>query len=160
MLISCMNKQIYGTNYHKRNIQCIVWIRALEYQKRGVIHYHTMEFGFPPPQQRNDISADAAWDVAGMGGNSGLADYTNKQRHISPKQQQDMWYDLTDSYAKCIHVGADPYSLYPAMRTREQETNLAHIIAYVSKYVVKGGEVDISSNMRPADWDRQLSLLD
>jgi hypothetical protein len=41
VLISQANRVLYGHRWHKKG-EGIRWCRALEYQKRDVIHYHAM----------------------------------------------------------------------------------------------------------------------
>jgi hypothetical protein len=44
VLISQANRALFGTMWYKRN-QGLRWVRALEYQKRDVIHYHALMAG-------------------------------------------------------------------------------------------------------------------
>jgi hypothetical protein len=44
VLISQANRVLFGTMWYKRQ-QGLRWVRALEYQKRDVIHYHALMAG-------------------------------------------------------------------------------------------------------------------
>jgi len=39
---SKLNRQLYGPRWYKKAHGGIPWVRALEYQRRGVIHFHAM----------------------------------------------------------------------------------------------------------------------
>src|SRR5262245_3771979 len=46
VLISKANRVLYGHRWHKhKDTEGIRWVRALEYQKRDVIHYHALMAG-------------------------------------------------------------------------------------------------------------------
>lgn len=40
--ISTLNGRVYGRNWRKDAFKQVFWIRALEYQKRNVLHYHAL----------------------------------------------------------------------------------------------------------------------
>jgi len=39
---SKLNRQLYGPRWYKKAYGGIPWVRALEYQRRGVIHFHAL----------------------------------------------------------------------------------------------------------------------
>jgi len=43
--INILNKEIYGRHYFKNKKEQVHWIRALEWQKREVVHYHALLVG-------------------------------------------------------------------------------------------------------------------
>lgn len=47
VFISKLNSDLYGRRWRNRAPQGVVWVNALEYQKRGVIHFHTLIAGVP-----------------------------------------------------------------------------------------------------------------
>ena len=42
-----LNRKIYGCRYYKRKGQGVQWVKALEYQKRGVLHFHCLIASIP-----------------------------------------------------------------------------------------------------------------
>jgi hypothetical protein len=40
--ISKLNRHLYGVKWYKKQDQGVYWVRALELQKRGVIHFHAL----------------------------------------------------------------------------------------------------------------------
>jgi hypothetical protein len=96
LLISKLNRQIHGPRWHKKGLG-VGWVRALEYQRRGVIHYHAL--------------------VAGVGA----------ERRLT-------WMDIWDELAGFARI--EPIRDDSAVRR------------YVSKYVIKGGELDLGGPLR------------
>lgn len=45
--LNILNRQLFGQRWGKRAPGGVMWCRALEYQKRGVIHYHALVSGIP-----------------------------------------------------------------------------------------------------------------
>ena len=91
LLISQANRTLYGPRWYTKN-QGIRWCRALEYQKREVIHYHAL-----------------------------LSNIRDLRRLF----WMDRWHELA-GYARI-----------------EQISSIQAVYRYVSKYVVKGGEIDL-----------------
>lgn len=91
VLISKGNRELYGRRWakHRKGIQ---WARALEYQRRGVLHYHAL---------------------------------LSKVGDLRRLTYMDVWNRLA-GFAKI-----EPVRSEGAVR------------GYVSKYVIKGGEIDI-----------------
>ena len=48
-----INRDVYGCRYYKRD-KGIIWSRGSEYQKRGVIHYHSLLGDIPDRVRRLD----------------------------------------------------------------------------------------------------------
>lgn len=55
-----LNRNIFGVRYWKRPADGVTWARGLEYQKRGVIHYHALIGRVPGDVRRLDYMD--AWD--------------------------------------------------------------------------------------------------
>ena len=91
MWVSELNRQAYGVRWAKRRVMA-TWVRALEYQLRGVLHFHAL--------------------LRGVGEVRRLA-------------AMDRWFALA-GIARVVPV-------------RQQEA----VRAYCSKYVVKGGELEV-----------------
>jgi hypothetical protein len=91
VLISMGNRELYGPRWSKKR-RGIRWIRALEYQRRGVIHFHAL--------------------LSGIG----------NLRRLS---YMDRWNRMA-GFAKI-----------------EPIKNAEAVRRYVSKYVIKGGEIDL-----------------
>src|SRR5882724_4009699 len=98
VLISQANRVLYGTMWYKRR-QGLRWVRALEFQKRDVIHYHAL-----------------------------LAGVEDLRRLF----WMDRWHELA-GYARI-----------------EPIESAAAVSRYVSKYVVKGGEIDLGGPLVPS----------
>ena len=99
VLISQANRVLYGHRWHKKG-EGIRWVRALEYQKRDVIHYHALFAGVQDLRR-------LTW--------------------------MDSWHELA-GYARI-----------------EPIESTAAVSRYVSKYVVKGGEIDLGGPLVPAE---------
>jgi hypothetical protein len=99
VLISQANRVLYGHRWHKKGAG-LRWVRALEYQKRDVIHYHAL-----------------------------LAGVQDLRRLF----WMDRWHELA-GYARI-----------------EPIDSAAAVARYVSKYVVKGGEIDMGGPLVPPD---------
>jgi hypothetical protein len=91
VFVAMLNRALYGPRWSKHG-QSIQWVRALEYQRRGVIHFHALLAG-----------------VAGLQRSTWTA----------------TWYELA-GFAK----------IEPIERP-------AAVLRYVSKSVVRGGELDL-----------------
>jgi hypothetical protein len=91
LFISMVNRELYGPRWHKKGLG-VQWVRPLEYQRRGVIHYHALAAGV---QELRRLT----W--------------------------MDIWQELAG------------YARIEPIRDR------AAVPRYVSKYVVKGGELDL-----------------
>jgi hypothetical protein len=96
-----LNMVLFGKNYFKRPGVGCFWIRALELQKREVIHYHAL--------------VGTATDIR------------NEQWKRTWKNE---WLALA-GFADITDVQSD-----------------TAVCNYVSKYVVKGGEIDVSESLR------------
>lgn len=96
VFIRRVNELLYGRRFREKNLG-IYHVRALELQRRGVIHYHSL-FRVPvgPVPWRQSIEA--------------------------------IWQDLDVVNGFC--------RVYPV-------TDRLGVARYVSKYVVKGGEIDV-----------------
>jgi hypothetical protein len=98
VLISQANRVLYGHRWHKKG-EGICWVRALEYQKRDVIHYHAL--------------------LAGV-------------QDLRRLTWMDRWNELA-GYARIEPIEA-----------------AAAVERYVTKYVVKGGEIDMGGPLMPS----------
>jgi hypothetical protein len=86
-----INRSLYGPRWYKHG-QGIRWVRALEYQRRGVIHFHALLAG-----------AD----------------------DLPPRRWTATWHELA-GFAKIEPIESP-----------------AAVLHYVSKYVIRGGELDL-----------------
>ena len=99
VLISQANRVLFGVRWHKHGAG-LRWVRALEYQKRDVIHYHALMAGVQDLRR-------LTW--------------------------MDRWHELA-GYARI-----------------EPIESTAAVSRYVSKYVVKGGEIDMGGPLVAPD---------
>jgi hypothetical protein len=97
--ISKLNRELFGPRWSKKGVG-VRWVRALEYQRRNVIHYHGLIGGLGVESLRRFDWMDA-WEQ--------LAGYAR----IEPPRDRGM------------------------------------VVAYCSKYVVKGGEIDLGGPLGP-----------
>lgn len=93
-----LNRHVFGVRYTNRPHDGVTWARGLEYQRRGVIHFHALLGRIPSTTRRLD------W--------------------------MDKWTKLA-GYARI-----QPYD--PTRGARY----------YLSKYVLKGGEIDLGGPLR------------
>lgn len=101
--VNKVNREIYGQRWRKKASGGIKWVRALEWQKRGVLHYHAL--------------------VANVG-------YASREKWAAE------WAKLgEDSKAGFIRI--DQY-----------DDTLGGAEAYLSKYVAKDGDIDLSQNFQ------------
>jgi hypothetical protein len=100
VLLSQANRVLYGHRWHKQQGAGLRWVRALEYQKRDVIHYHALMAGVQDLRR-------LTW--------------------------MDRWHELA-GYARI-----EPIDTADA------------VVRYVSKYVVKGGEIDLGGPLKPPE---------
>lgn len=101
-----INEIAYGKHYRKHG-GGVTWVRGLEFQRRGVIHFHALISGIP--EDFNRLSAMILWEDTGK---------------------------------KCGFARIYPYK--------------EGACSYISKYVSKGGELDIwvGKNKRTLDLFR------
>lgn len=100
LLASCINRECFGKNWHRRPHGGVVWARGQEFHRSGAIHFHAVMAA--PEVDLNSLTRRMDW-VDWWWREFGIA-------RIEPPQSQQ---DVCD---------------------------------YVSKYVVKDGEVDFSPN--------------
>ena len=100
VFISKLNRSLYGRNWKRKDNQGVAWVRAIEYQKRGVIHFHAL-----------------------------LADIKDMNHTCRRLTWMDEWEALA-GYARIYK----PASVEDCTR-------------YVTKYVIKDGEIDVSDNL-------------
>lgn len=109
---SKINRDLYGPTWAKKmkkgTVPGIYWTRAIEYQKRGVIHFHGLMSGV---EALNQFTWMENWlNLDGYGTSEGLTGISR------------------------IH-------------TINTQNDYTPIINYISKYVTKQGEIDLSPNM-------------
>lgn len=112
---SQINRYLYGPQWYKKG-RGVYWVRALEYQRRDVIHYHALMLGC---------------------------------ESLNTYEWQEKWLNLDGFGTKEGLTGIS--RIYPY----EQFNNTESIISYVSKYVIKKGDLELSPNI--AGYTRKLS---
>lgn len=105
-----LNRSLYGKRWASKPEAGVYWVRALEWQKRDVLHYHA-------------LMAD-------------VADLNATERRLS---WMDRWNELA------------------GFATIERPKGRVAVSNYVSKYVAKGGEIDLSANLR--SYAEQISAV-
>ena len=100
MWISQINRSMWGPRWFKKN-KSVYWVRALEWQKRNVLHFHALISH--PEHDLNDIQKRLYW--------------------------MDRWNDIA-GYARI-----------------EKPTSADAVTRYVTKYLVKDGDLELSPLM-------------
>lgn len=100
VLVSKINRHLYGTRWYKRPETQLCWARGQEFHKSGRIHFHALLAD--PTKDLNDLTRRMDW--------------------------VDWWYR--------------EFGIARIEAPESQE----HVARYVSKYVVKDGEIDFSPN--------------
>jgi hypothetical protein len=99
--ISKLNRSIYGVRWYRHDHTQVFWIRALEWQRRDVIHYHAL---VGDVRDMNTLARRLDW--------------------------MDEWRALA-GIARIYTIESDE-----------------DVRRYVSKYVTKGGEIELSRSLR------------
>lgn len=68
--VSKLNRRLYGVRWYRQDHTSVFWIRALEWQRRGVVHYHAMvgdhkDLNHEARARRLDLM-DLWFDMAGI----------------------------------------------------------------------------------------------
>jgi hypothetical protein len=108
--LSELNRSLYGRRWAAHPDGGVYWVRALEWQKRDVLHYHAL-----------------------------LGDVKDLNESAKRLHWMDRWNELA-GFAKI-----------------EVPHGRGAVAAYVAKYVAKGGEIDVSVNLR--SYAEQISAL-
>lgn len=125
-----LNRKIYGVRYYRRG-EGLSSLVAVEYQKRGVLHFHALNAGVNVPGRRQ---AGAILDENAFTINPGVS--VEMRRFYA----MDLWATMA-GYAR----------IYPFREAGGAES-------YVSKYVVKGGDIFPMGHFTPTA--RQLVKLE
>jgi hypothetical protein len=98
----CMiNARLFGRRWYKKG-RCVRWVRAIEYQKRNVLHYHALIGGKGTPG-------------------------------LKAREFEEAWFEL---------AGICRMSLVESQGAA---------LAYISKYVSKGGQIDLGGPLDDLD---------
>lgn len=107
-LLRALNRDVFGNNWQRRTTG-IYWVAGIEYQRRGVLHFHGL-LGAP--------------------------------ENLGEKLRRLYWMEFWFRIAGIARI--------------EQIDDHVLVAAYVSKYVAKGGEVELSQSL--VAYCRQLNL--
>lgn len=122
--VSKLNRQIGGNHwYREKDTRACKWIRGLELQKRGVIHFHALFYH--------------------------VEDLNVKARRL----------DFIDLWAMQLAGTSHnplPHELKGNCRIEEPRCH-EDVSQYVSKYVTKDGEIDVSDNLPCRSDPRPIS---
>lgn len=121
--VAKLNRSLYGRNWYKHPDRSVVWVRALEWQRRNVIHYHAL-LASPEVADLNQIARRSIW----------------------AKEWNALGRD--DPTKKTSGTG-------PGFALIERARNEIAVNAYISKYVIKGGEIDVSPNLYAVQPEQQ-----
>lgn len=116
--VSMLNRQLFGPRWHKKK-QSVHWVRALEWQKRNVLHFHALIAH--PSGDLNDYARRLTW--------------------------MDVWSQ------------PPPHGLGCGFARIERPIGSDAVIRYVTKYLVKDGDLEASpflpSFVAPVSWELQ-----
>lgn len=112
VFVSMLNRKLYGPRWHKHG-KGIRWVCAMERQRRGVVHFHSL---LASPELVELLKS--SWRPAPVAGH-----YEN--------EILELWNDLA-GFARI-----------------EPIQSAAAVQGYVSKYVVKGGEIELGGPGMP-----------
>ena len=107
--VHVFNQSLHGRRYEKHGLG-MHWVNALEWQRRGVVHFHAM-----------------------------LGDSRSLEEMAYKRAWKNFWYELAG---------------FCDIQLIDDQVDVA---AYVSKYVTKGGELELSANL--ASYSQQYSLV-
>lgn len=102
VLISKLNRRLFGPRWPQKIAHTAYWCRGLEFQRRGVIHFHA-------------LVGCRAKDL---------------NHHAIRNYWSDVWKDLA------------------GLARIERIRNTNDALGYLTKYVSKGGEIDLSQNLK------------
>jgi len=95
---SKLNRQLYGPRWFKKAHGGIPWVRALEYQRRGVIHFHAM---FADVEGVRRLSWMDEWDeIAGYARIEAIKDKWRVRRYVTKYVLKDGEIELGGALSK------------------------------------------------------------
>lgn len=108
--VALINKDIFGNNWRRarRARGGLHWVCALEWQKRGVLHFHAL-----------------------VGGDRSVTGYAEDSLYVADRQHWSREWDRIAGFAKLDLIDDQAHAVH----------------GYVSKYVAKGGQIDLSPNV-------------
>ncbi len=123
LFISQLNRKIWGPRWYKHG-KGIAWCVALEYQRRGVVHFHCL------------LAEPALLELH-------KASWYQAQNGRWQNELNEMWLELA-GFARVHRIA-----------------NVEAVQQYVSKYVVKGGEIELGGplSQRRIDQGRVRSIV-
>ena len=113
LFASKLNRALFGPRWHEKSHVTLYWARGIEYQKRGVLHFHAL---------------------LGCRGK-------NLNHFAVRKYWESVWNDLAG---------------YARIEVVRSERDAAR---YVTKYVSKGGQIDLSPNIDVGGVPAQEAFL-
>ena len=109
--INELNQHLYGRRWKAAPHKQVFWVRALEWQKRGVLHFHAL-----------------------IGDTRPLAEQIRFSKNGFSKASLMYWEERWFSLAGICRI---------------EEIKVHEFVSrYVSKYVAKDGEIDVSENLK------------
>jgi hypothetical protein len=99
--VSKLNRELYGPRWYLKGHTQVLWVLAIERQKRGVLHFHA-------------LVGDA--------------------RDLNHRTRRLRWKDEWESLAGFARI--------EAIRSEDE------VRGYITKYVTKGGEIELSPSLR------------
>ena len=113
LFVRKLNRHLYGNHFERKGQQGVFWVLAWEYQKRGVLHFHSL-----------------------------LGDVEDLNIRARRLHWMDQWEAL------------GPPAGFARIEKIESQDAVRN---YVTKYVTKGGQIDLSLSLRSFAQQQSLS---
>jgi len=96
--VSKLNRRLYGPRWYKKAYGGIPWVRALEYQKRDVIHFHAL---FADVKNLRRLTCMDEWDkIAGFARIEAIRDKWAVRRYVTKYVLKDGEIELGGALSK------------------------------------------------------------
>jgi len=125
---SKLNRQLYGPRWFKKAHGGIPWVRALEYQRRGVIHFHAL---FADVEGASRVSWMDEWcEIAGIARIEAIKNRRAARRYITKYVLKDGNIELGGALSKSARALLNQIpSEIPAQPTLAFKTNPDALVA-------------------------------
>jgi len=119
---SRLNRQLYGPRWYKKAHGGIPWVRALEYQRRGVIHFHAL---FADVEGVRRLSWMDEWnEIAGFGRIEAIKDKWAVRRYVTKYCLKEGEIELGGALSKPARALLNQIPRIPAQPALPFKTNI------------------------------------
>ena len=122
VLVSKINRHIYGTRWYKRDETQLCWARGQEFHKSGRIHFHAVFAD--PTKDLNDLTrrmdwVDWWWREFGIARIERPADQGDIARYVSKYVAKDGEIDFSPNFGRVVPPALDFRNASPPRRTSD-----------------------------------------